>query len=212
MPKERTDNSCVLSVKDIKKSFGRKPVLIGGTLEAHTGSFICIVGENGSGKSTLLKIISGFLKADGGKLWRTARMGYCPQEALLYDYLTVEEHFRLFGAAYRMLPDDIAVKSRDLMETFSFSQYSTYPIHQLSGGTRQKLNVSLALLHNPDLLLLDEPYAGFDWETYQRFLSFATNRTMNDTCIVMVSHLVYSRDQFDAVYTLNRGVIHEDAK
>ncbi|MFQ5751406.1 MAG: ATP-binding cassette domain-containing protein [bacterium] len=200
----------VLSVHGVQKSFGRKPVLRGGGLQANTGELVCLVGENGSGKSTLLKIIAGVLKPDSGFVARTGKLGYCPQDSLLYQYLTIDEHFQLFGAAYGLSDKVVKQRSEELMEIFTFNKFRYTKVQQLSGGTQQKLNLSLALLHDPELLLLDEPYAGFDWETYQHFLSYTIKAKKQGKCIMMVSHLVYEKQRFDAVFQLHEGVIHAE--
>lgn len=200
----------VLTVKDLRKSFRKKKVLQGGHLEANTGELICIVGENGSGKSTLLKIIAGMIKPDGGSISSKGSMGYCPQHSLLYNYLSVEEHFNLFGAAYHMTRPNITRNAHELMELFTFQDYRRTKIHQLSGGTQQKLNLSLALLHDPTTLLLDEPYVGFDYETYENFLKYTELAVRKQKCIIMVSHLVYDKNFFDTVYNLKDGIIHEE--
>jgi len=75
----------------------------------------------------------------------------------------------------------------------------------LSGGTQQKLNLALALLHDPQLLILDEPYAGFDWETYLQFWNVATDLRASGKGIIIVSHLIYDRSQFDVLCTLEHG-------
>ncbi len=122
------------------------------------GELVGLVGENGSGKSVLMQIVVGLLPRDGGAVEVPARLGYCPQVPLLWDKLTVPEHFQLFGDAYR-LPAARAARSRDaLLEELSFAKYLGYRVEELSGGRRQKLNLALALLHDPELLLLDEPW------------------------------------------------------
>jgi ABC-2 type transport system ATP-binding protein len=197
-------------VENVQKSFGRNLVLRGGILRANAGELVCIVGENGSGKSTLLKIIVGLLKPDSGLVSYAGRIGYCPQESLLYEYLTIQEHFRLFGAAFRLEKDFVRQQSEKLMETFSFSNYARYKIQKLSGGTRQKLNLSLTLLNDPELLILDEPYAGFDWETYQSFLRYSQQAIQQGKCILMVSHLVYEKHLFNVIYQLKEGFINAE--
>lgn len=200
-------NKQVILVENVRKSYGRNLVLRGGTLQAHSGELVCIVGENGSGKSTLLKIAMGLVKPDSGSIYCADKIGYCPQESLLYEYLSIDEHFQLFGLAYGLEMAFVTQRSDKLMETFSFNSFRHYKVHQLSGGTRQKLNLSLALLHDPELLLLDEPYAGFDWETYQCFLDYTQQATQQGKCIVMVSHLVYERKRFKTIYKLKDGII-----
>ena len=199
----------VITVENIHKSYGRKTVLRGGTMHANAGECVCIVGENGSGKSTLLKIIAGILKSDSGSITHTGKFGYCPQESLLYQYLTIDEHFQLFGRAYGLAKLDVKQRSDELMKIFAFERFGNEKVHQLSGGTQQKLNLSLALLNDPRLLLLDEPFAGFDIETYHNFLNYTDRATKQGKCIIMVSHLIFERQRFDAVFKLDNGVIHE---
>jgi ABC-type multidrug transport system ATPase subunit len=203
-------SEAVLIAENLQKSYGRKRVLNGGGFTARAGELVGIVGENGSGKSTLLKLLAGILKPDGGRIIRNHTIGYCPQDAVLYEYLTPQEHFQLFGAAYDLSDAGIERRSDELLEYFAFSRDRHRLVHQLSGGTRQKLNLSLALLHDPALLLLDEPYTGFDWETYQHFLAFTEQAKSQGKCIVMVSHLVFERHRFDAIFHVQEGVIHEE--
>lgn len=203
----------VLRVDGVVKAF-RSPlpwrrrsvsVLRGATLEVGAGELVGLVGENGSGKSTLLQIIVGMLRSDGGSVSRPARLGYCPQLPLLWDKLTVFEHFALFAEAYGLAPQE-AARSRDaLLDELRFRRYAGFRVDELSGGTRQKLNLALALLHDPQLLLLDEPYAGFDWETYLRFWEMAEERRARGMGILIVSHLLAERDRLTRIYVLRDG-------
>jgi ABC-type multidrug transport system ATPase subunit len=96
--------------------------------------------------------------------------------------------------------------SRDaLLNELRFAKYAGYRVEELSGGTRQKLNLGLALLHDPQLLLLDEPYSGFDWETYVRFWEMAEDRRQQGMGILIVSHLLTERDRLTRVYELREG-------
>jgi ABC-type multidrug transport system ATPase subunit len=92
-----------------------------------------------------------------------------------------------------------------LMDELQFARYEDYRMEELSGGTRQKLNLALALMHDPQLLLLDEPYAGFDWETYLRFWEMSQRRRDAGMAILIVSHLVAERERLDRMYELCDG-------
>jgi ABC-type multidrug transport system ATPase subunit len=201
----------LLDIRGIQKSYGKHRVLRGGDMHALAGQLICVVGENGSGKSTLMKILVGVLKADAGRVECSAKVGYCPQESLLYDYLTVREHFELFGRAYSLSGTEVDEATASLLQTFNYDKFVDFKVHQLSGGTRQKLNLSLALLHNPDILILDEPYSGFDWDTYQHFLGFADQARTDGKCVIMVSHLVFERELFDSVFSLDEGILRKES-
>jgi ABC-2 type transport system ATP-binding protein len=203
----------VLHVADVTRTFHRGPpwqrrtvrVLRGASLDVRAGELVGLVGENGSGKSTLMQIIVGLLARDTGTVERPPRLGYCPQLPLLWDKLTVAEHFELFAQGYE-LDETTAARSRDvLLDELQFARYAGYRVEELSGGTRQKLNLALALLHEPQLLLLDEPYAGFDWETYLRFWEMAEQRRSQGMGILIISHLLAERDRLTRVYELRDG-------
>jgi ABC-2 type transport system ATP-binding protein len=208
-----TPGHCVLRAEAITKSFhhGVWPrrrsveVLTGASLMVCAGEIVGLVGENGSGKSTLMQIFVGLLGRDGGEVEQPARIGYCPQQPMLWDKLTVDEHFELFARAYGLDEQAREQATAALLEELSFARYRRHRVEELSGGTRQKLNLALALMHNPDLLLLDEPYSGFDWETYLRFWEMAESRREAGMGILIVSHLLTERERLDRVYELRGG-------
>ena len=208
----------VLRVSEVTKSFrhglpGRRStvaVLRGARLEIAPGELVGLVGENGSGKSVLMKVIVGLLARDGGEVELTGTLGYCPQEPLLWDKLTVEEHFSLFAEAYELGRNEAAAAEQGLLDELEFARYRGYRVEELSGGTRQKLNLALALMHEPALLLLDEPYAGFDWETYLRFWGMAETRRARGMAILVVSHLLTERERLTRLYSLRDGRLTDE--
>lgn len=203
----------VLVVSDVRKGFRRGPpwkrrrvdVLRGASLTVAPGELVGLVGENGSGKSVLLQILVGLLGRDAGTIDRPERLGYCPQLPLLWEKLKVREHFELFAEAYDLEPARAAGSQAALLVDLNFAKYLDYRVEDLSGGTRQKLNLALALLHDPQLLLLDEPYSGFDWETYVQFWKMAERRRDEGMGILVVSHLLAERERLDRLYELRDG-------
>jgi len=199
----------MLAAEDVHKRYGRKHVLRGATFEARAGELVAILGENGSGKSTLLRILAGMGELDSGRVERNGRVGYCPQEQVLYPYLTIDEHLELFGRAYG-LPDDVVRARADrLAERFDFARHRDELVERLSGGTKQKLNLAIALLHDPAIVLLDEPYAGFDIESYRGFVAWANEAKREGRCVVMIAHLVLDEERFDKVFHLRDGRIQD---
>jgi ABC-type multidrug transport system ATPase subunit len=201
----------ILEARHLIKSFGRRQVLRDITFQLCRGELAGIVGENGSGKSTLLKILAGLLRPTAGEFTVRGRIGFCPQELLLFEMLTVKETFQYFATAYGL--NQIKSSSsweevkKDLLIRFRFHQYENTMVSHLSEGTKQKLNLSLALLHSPDLFILDEPYSGFDWETYLHFWRYAEEWRSQGKSILIVSHFIYDRSKFDKLFELKEGVL-----
>lgn len=201
----------VLEAERIAKTYRRGwrreslQVLTDTNLRLSAGEIVGLVGENGSGKSTLMKILVGSLEKDSGRVVRHGSLGYCPQSPILYERLTCDEHFELFARAYGL---DMAVAERnqqELYDTLGFDKYRQARVEELSGGTRAKLNLGLALLHDPDVLLLDEPYAGFDWDTYLRFWDLTADRRDRGRTVLIISHFVADEERFDRIIHLKNG-------
>jgi ABC-2 type transport system ATP-binding protein len=92
-----------------------------------------------------------------------------------------------------------------LMNYFNFKKYQKEKIANLSGGTQQKLNLAIALLHHPKLLILDEPYSGFDWDTYLRFWDYTSQVRAGGAAILVVTHFLTEKERFDKVFNLEQG-------
>lgn len=183
-------------------------VLNNATLEVKQGEIVGIMGENGSGKSTLMQILAGVLEHDAGEVTRSGTVGWCPQEPRLYDRLTVDETFELFGRAYGMSDTEIEDARSWLTDALGFETFRDRQIRNLSGGNRQKVNLSVALMHQPDLLLLDEPYTGFDWETFLSFWDLTEELRKRGVGIAIISHIINECDRFDVIYELHDGHLH----
>lgn len=197
----------ILKTEHIAKTFGKKSVLKDVSFKMESGALCGIVGENGSGKSTLLKIIVGEWKADRGKISVKGKLGYCPQEAMLFSQLTIEENFLYFSTAYGIGKTQLLNRLEELMDHFNFKKYRKEKIINLSGGTQQKLNLSIALLHEPKLLILDEPYNGFDWDTYLRFWDYTNELRKKNCAILIVTHLLTEKNRFDHIFDLENGYL-----
>jgi len=197
-----------LKAENITKSFGPHAVLKGASFELGNGEVVGIVGENGTGKTTLLKIVMGLLPATQGSISAYGTVGYCPQDITVFEALTPQENFRYFARAYKSRDahiHDFEGTWLDLTQRFRFEEYQHRLVSELSGGTKQKLNLALALIHSPDILILDEPYSGFDWETYECFWRYTSELREKGKSVLIVSHLINDRSYFDRIYDLKNG-------
>ncbi|WP_030694412.1 ABC transporter ATP-binding protein [Streptomyces globisporus] len=191
-----------MEVVDVHHHYGKRLVLRGVDFNLPAGSLIGVVGENGAGKSTLLRILAGEVRPSRGRVRHGGRFGYCPQQVVVNDALTVRQHLTFFRAAFRL---DSLGYAREVMDVLGFADYLDERAGVLSGGTRQKLNVTLALMHDPQVLLLDEPYQGFDWDTYLRFWELASRLRKRGRSVLVVSHLAYDTERLDELWRLDGG-------
>jgi ABC-2 type transport system ATP-binding protein len=136
---------------------------------------------------------------------RSGLVGYCPQEPLVYPRLTCDEHFELFGRAYGMTPQHERESRAAIYTSLGFERFSGTRADRLSGGTLTKLSLGLALLPDPALLLLDEPYAGFDWDSHLKFWELVDERRAAGRTVLIVSHFVVDEARFDRIVEIHDG-------
>jgi ABC-type multidrug transport system ATPase subunit len=197
-----TGARCELSVFGVSKSYGKRQILDDVCIVVHAGQVAALTGENGAGKSTLMRICAGLEGYESGRIDIPGTLGYCPQMPALFDLLTADEHLVMFGAGYGM-PRDVAIeRGHALLDEFDFPVGRKIVTADMSGGTRQKLNLVLSLLHDPDLLLLDEPYQGFDHGTYVNFWDHCTRWSSEGKAVVVVTHMLAELDRADHVIEL----------
>ena len=193
----------LLIAAGVRKSFGRKAVLDDVSLEAAAGEAVALVGENGAGKTTLLRICAGLETADAGDVRVRGRISYCPQELGIFDLLTADEHLILFGRALGLRRRVALAQGRALLGELGFPLDDRAVSRDLSGGTRQKLNLALSLLGDPMVLLLDEPYQAFDRGTYVNFWDHVNRWRDQGRAVVIVTHLLAELDRVDRVVELS---------
>lgn len=188
-----------LKLKNIHKSYGDLKVLEGITFSVDEGEFVCIVGESGCGKTTLLKIIAGVEKADKGEIITDSkRIGFVFQDDRLLPWRTALKNVT-FGLEILGNEDlNVGKKALELVGLRGFESY--YP-KQLSGGMRQRVGIARALAINPDLLLMDEPFANLDAQTRER-MQEELLKIVRDKTVIFVTHSIE-----EAVYLADKLIV-----
>jgi heme exporter protein A len=153
----------VLTARRLGKRYGEKRVLRGIDLELHRGGFLVVTGPNGSGKTTLLRICAGLAQPTEGTIEREApraQVGYLGHEPLVYRELTALENLELYGRLYRV--PERRERIGMLLERFGLWDVRRERVASYSRGMQQRLALCRVLLHDPELLVLDEPYSALD--------------------------------------------------
>jgi ABC-2 type transport system ATP-binding protein len=204
-PKPEPVGPVMLRARGICKRYGRRTVLDRVDLTVRAGQAVAVVGANGCGKSTLLRICAGLLSPDAGTVELGGSVGYCPQDGGVAEFLTPDEHFVLVGAGHGLGREHARQRGREWARHLHWEQPGRQLARQLSGGTRQKLNLTLSALGEPDVLLLDEPYQGFDRGAYIDFWTQVWAWRDRGRAVVVVTHLLGQLDRVDAVLDLTHG-------
>ena len=167
----------MIHVSHLTKKYGQTTAVDDISFEVQQGEIVGYLGPNGAGKSTTLKMLVGLLQPTSGEisvagynaetelLELKQRIGYVPEEAQLYEHLTLVEHLQLIGRLYHVEEALIAQKITDLVKLFDMEAQANQRISSFSQGMRQKSLIMSAVLHNPDVLFLDEPFTNLDVTT-----------------------------------------------
>jgi len=202
-----------LEAQDVRKRFGTVEALRGLTLRVRPGEIYGLLGPNGSGKTTLIRCLAGLVRPDAGTLAvlgtdpRTAvgagRVGYMTQAAALYGELSVEENLRFFAALAGI--DDVARRIETTLRTVELLDRRRSVVATLSGGLRQRLSLGAALLHDPALLLLDEPTVGVDPALRRDFWAHFRSLASRAVTILVSSHVMDEAARCDRLGLISEG-------
>jgi len=175
-----------LIVENLRKSYGNLKVLDGVSFTASEGEFVCILGESGCGKTTILKIIAGLESFDEGRVeFKGGRIGFVFQDDRLLPWRSVRENILFALKAFKMREE----KLNELIEFVGLKGFENYYPKQLSGGMRQRVGIARALAIEPDLLLMDEPFANLDARTRERMQEELLRLVIGKT-VVFVTHSI----------------------
>ncbi len=189
-----------VNLEDVSKAFGAVKALNGVTLRVRQGEIYGLLGPNGSGKTTLIRLICGLLEAHAGTVTVLGQkmpnvgvlrhIGYMTQAAALYPALSVEENVRFFAAI-----NGAEAGVKDALELVQLWDRRGSVVSTLSGGLRQRCSLACALVHRPELLLLDEPTVGIDPQLRVQFWEFFRRMAADGTTLIVSSHVMDEADR-----------------
>lgn len=199
----------VLKVIGLEKSYGKRKILKDVSFELSEGEILGLAGENGAGKSTLLSILASVKKAgkgtilfygkdiSGEKRFYRRQLGYVPQEIALFEELSGKDNLMFFGKACHVPARELPNRIKEVCMITEFPEEELKrPVSEYSGGMKRKINIGAALLHQPKLLLLDEPVANLDRFAEEQVLSALRKLAEQGTAIVYVGHQLEKMEQF----------------
>ena len=211
----------MIEIKGLVKNYGMLPVLRGVDLQIGAGEFVTLVGANGAGKTTLLRIVATLLRPTAGEVsvggWplpgyadRVRRhLGLVSHHALLYGDLTAAENLHFFARLYGLEEQDARVDRA--LHTVGLAARQRDPVRTFSRGMTQRLTIARATLHEPDVLLLDEPYTGLDQEASHLLDELLRRESARGRTILMITHdLAHGLNLADRIAILSRGKIVAD--
>ncbi|MBU0997643.1 MAG: ABC transporter ATP-binding protein [Firmicutes bacterium] len=177
----------VITMTNVSKKYRLRTAIEEINYTFHTGKLYVITGPNGSGKSTILKCIMGLLRYDGQIDMKHVSIGYAPEQYILPEHLTVEEFLVNLGRVKSKEVHSINHRLIPLLEAFHMLEASNQSIRTLSNGMKQKVNLIQAFIHQPKVLLLDEPFRAIDEASKIELVEMIKQR-IPDTLIIISTH------------------------
>ncbi len=208
-----------LTVQNLKKSYGKTVALHGIDLQIEKGAIVGLIGPDGAGKTTTMRILCGLIDPDSGtgnfetvnlfgdRKGLNARIGYMPQNFSLYPDLTVEENMRFYADLFKVRGDEFRSKRDRLYEFSQLGPFRDRRSGALSGGMKQKLALSCALMRDPDVLILDEPTTGVDPLSRRQFWELLFQLRSSGATILVATPYMDEASKADLVLFLAEGEI-----
>ena len=190
----------MIEIKDVTKSYGRQKVLQNVSFEIMEGELFGLLGPNGAGKSTLIDILTGIQSMDSGDIFINGKsiktdkveirkqLGLVPQDIALLEELNAVDNLEYFGGLYGLAGAELKNQIEKLLEVAGLTDKKKEKVKNYSGGMKRRLNIAVAMLHNPSILILDEPTVGVDAQSRQHIFDYIQSLAEQGTTILYTSH------------------------
>jgi len=211
------DEEVVVRTKDLQKFFGEFEAVKGLTFEVRRGEIFGLLGPNGAGKSTTFRMLCGLLEVSGGQIsvaghnlrhspsMARSHLGYMAQQFSLYGQLSVQENLRFFGKAYGLGRDRLRQRMDWAFTEFGLGKWREKAAGQLPGGYKQRLAMAASLLHEPDILFLDEPTSGVDPLARREFWLRINGFAEQGVTVVVTTHFMEESEYCDRMLIMSLG-------
>ncbi len=208
----------MIKTERLRKQFGEKVAVCDLDLDIAQGEFFCFLGPNGAGKTTTIKMLTGLMRPSSGQATvggvdiqhdpvRAKRLlGYVPDHPFLYERLTGREFMQFVAGLYRMKDAVFLQRCDEVLETFEVLHVADQLIESYSHGMRQKLSFASCFLHQPQIVVVDEPWVGLDPKNIREVKTYLRDRTREGLTVFMSTHsLAIAEEVADRVGIIHRG-------
>ncbi|MDT3428846.1 ABC-2 type transport system ATP-binding protein [Paenibacillus forsythiae] len=205
----------VITAAHIRKAFGSKVVLEDISLEVRKAETFGLLGPSGSGKTTLVRLLTGIEEADSGevhvlgvkvpRLSLLSQIGYMAQSDALYSELSAKDNLEFFASLYGLRKERRTKRIREVMEIVDLQEHLLKKVNQYSGGMKRRLSLAIALLHEPPLLILDEPTVGIDPVLRKSIWKELKALNERGTTIVLTTHVMDEAEKCDRLGMIREG-------
>ena len=189
----------VIELNNISKKYSNEKVLDNISLNIFEGEIFSILGPNGAGKTTAINIITGLINASSGDVlikYDKSKIGVCPQDIILWDYLTCYENLYTMGQMYDIPKKELHTRIESILKKLMLFDKKDNVVEELSGGMKRRMNIAMATIHHPKLLILDEPSEGLDPQSRRILWDYINDEKSKGNTIILTTHLM---DEADAL-------------
>ncbi|MBT4511850.1 MAG: ABC transporter ATP-binding protein [Chloroflexi bacterium] len=209
------ENGLAVETRGLVKKYGAFTAVDNLDLKIERGETYGLLGPNGSGKTTTIKVLCDLLKPTGGEAFLLGkkvgdnsiapRIGYMPQETALYLDLSINDNICLFGEVYGMSRAEIASAEKELLEFVDLTKWRNTPVSNLSGGMRHRTSLACSMIHNPELLFMDEPTVGVDPELRASFWEYFETLGKRGATVVITTHYMDEAHRCGKIGVMRQG-------
>ncbi len=217
------ENSNILELKNLKKSYGEKMVVDDVSFSVMAGDILGFLGPNGAGKSTIIALITSITEMDGGNILYLERdinkiqkefkreLGVVPQDLAIYEDLSAYDNVKFFCSLYNYTGVELKERTRKALEYVGLWDRRKDMPRKYSGGMKRRLNIACSIAHSPKLLILDEPTVGIDPQSRNHIMETVKTLNQNGTTVIFVSHYLEEIESLcNRVIIMDHGKVLED--